>query len=77
MLLQDIECREFPGGPVVRTLLSLLRSQVHSLVGELKSHSLGGVVKTKKRRKRGVQNRQYVRSFPAFSFYKFMVRRED
>lgn len=30
-----------------------------------------------KRKKRGVQNRQYVRSFPAFSFYKSMVRRED
>ena len=31
--------REFPGGPVVRTPLSLLRAQVASLVGELRFQS--------------------------------------
>ena len=29
--------REFPGGPVIRTLLSPLRAQVQSLVRELRS----------------------------------------
>ena len=41
---QHKKCREqgraweFPGGPVARTLLSLQRAQVCSLVGELRSH---------------------------------------
>ena len=32
------QARESPGGPVVKTLLSLLRVQIQSLVGELISH---------------------------------------
>jgi len=32
--------KEFPGSPVVTTLLSLPRAQVHSLVRELRSHKL-------------------------------------
>ena len=44
-LFKELALREFPGGPVVRTLvLPLLRAQVLSLVGELRSqmpHSVG------------------------------------
>ena len=36
------------GDPVVGILLSLPRAQVQSLVGELRSHKLCGVVKKKK-----------------------------
>ena len=57
---------------MVRTAASLPRARVQSLVGELKSHKLRGTAKKKKR----VQKRQYVRSFPALGFYKCMVRRE-
>ena len=35
--------RDFPGGPVVGTLLSLLRAWVQSLVGGLRSHKLCGM----------------------------------
>ena len=35
--------RDFPDGPVVGTLLSLLRVWVQSLVGELRSHELCGM----------------------------------
>ena len=38
---------EFPGSPVVRTLLPLKGAQIQSLVGELRSHMLGGVDKKK------------------------------
>ena len=37
------------GDPVVGILLSLPRAQVQSLVGELRSHKLCGVVKKKKK----------------------------
>ena len=37
-----LEKRDFPGGPVIRTLLSLLRALVHSLVGELRSYEPKG-----------------------------------
>ena len=44
-LFKELALREFPGGPLVRTLvLPLLRAQVLSLVGELRSqmpHSVG------------------------------------
>ena len=44
------QCREFPGGPVVRILhsLSLPRSQVESSAGELKSHKPHDQIKKKK-----------------------------
>lgn len=37
--------REFPGDPVIKDLLLLLRTQVLSLVGKLGSCKLGGVAK--------------------------------
>ena len=37
--------KEFPGSPVVTTLLSLPRAQVHSLVRELRFHKPCGVAK--------------------------------
>ena len=37
--------REFPGGPVVRIPLSLPRTQVQSLVRELRSGKLRGTAK--------------------------------
>ena len=40
--------KKFPGGPVLRTLLSLLSTQIQSLVGELKSHKPHNVAKKKK-----------------------------
>ena len=40
---------QFPGGPVVRTLISLPRAQVHSLVGELRSHEMHSSAKKKKK----------------------------
>ena len=43
---------EFAGGPVVRTLLSLLRARVQSLVGELRSHNPHGVAKKYKHKHR-------------------------
>ena len=43
-------CGDFPGGPVVRTLCFHCRgARVRSLVGELRSHKLGGVTKKKKK----------------------------
>ena len=39
--------REFPGGPVVRIHCSLLKVQVQSVVGELKSHKVCGTVPQK------------------------------
>ena len=53
MLLQDIECREFPGGPVVRTWLPLQRAGVGSpLVGKLRAHILWGAAKKKKKKEK-------------------------
>jgi len=44
---------KFPGGPVARTLvLSLMNARVQSLVGELKSHKLRGMVKKEKKKKK-------------------------
>ena len=44
---------KFPGGPVARTLvLLLMNARVQSLVGELKSHKLRGMVKKEKKKKR-------------------------
>ena len=40
---------DFPGGPVVKTLLSMQRTWVQSLVGELRSHMQCGAAKKKKR----------------------------
>ena len=40
-----IKDREVPGGPVIRTLLSLLRAWVWFLVGELRSHEHCGMAK--------------------------------
>ena len=40
--------KEFPGGPVVRTLLSLPRAWVRSLLGELRSCKPCGTAKKKK-----------------------------
>ena len=39
--------KKLPGGPMVRTLLSLLSTQIHSLIGELKSHKPQNVAKRK------------------------------
>ena len=39
--------REFPEGPVVNTLLSVQWAWVWSLIGELRSHMLCGMAKTK------------------------------
>ena len=44
-----IEIGEFPGGPVVRTAVSLLKARVWSLVGELGSYKSCGEVKKNKR----------------------------
>ena len=54
MLLQDIECREFPGGPVVRTWLPLQRAGVGSPPGwETKSpHTVGCSKKKRKEKKK-------------------------
>lgn len=38
--LNLIKNKEFPGSPVVTTLLSLPKAQVHSLVRQLRSHKL-------------------------------------
>ena len=35
-----IRARDFPGGPVGKTLLPVKRFQVQSLIGELRSHRL-------------------------------------
>ena len=43
---------EFPGGPVIRTwCFSLLRTQVQSLVGELKPQKLCSAARGKKKKK--------------------------
>ena len=44
-----IEIGEFPGGPVVRTAVSLLKARVWSLVGDLGSYKSCGEVKKKMR----------------------------
>ena len=45
-----IMLRGFPGGPVVKTALSMQRTQVRSLVGELRSHMPHGQKKKKKKK---------------------------
>ena len=47
MLLKKRVCKEFPGGPVVRTLLSLPGVWVQSRVRELRSHKPLGTTKRK------------------------------
>ena len=42
VLLQTTCLRDSPGGPVVKTVLSLWGAQVQSLVGELRSCKLHG-----------------------------------
>lgn len=42
------DLREVPGGPVVRTVLSLPRAWVQSLVGEIRWHKTCGAVKRNK-----------------------------
>ena len=46
---QKLCLRNFPGSSVVSIVLSLLRVQVQSLVGELRSHKPHSVAKKKKR----------------------------
>ena len=41
--------REFPGGPLVRTLRFTSRAWVQSLVGELRSYKLCSATKKKKK----------------------------
>ena len=48
--------RNFPGSPVVRTLLSLPRAQVHSLVGKLRFHKPCGMAKKLKKKKKKKKN---------------------
>ena len=49
--VKNTEAEDFPGVPVVKTLLPLQRAQVQSLVGELKSHMPHSVVKQNKTKK--------------------------
>ena len=52
MVRFEIECREFPGGPVVRTLrFHCPGPRVQSLVGELGSQEPHGIAKKKKKKK--------------------------
>ena len=52
MVRFEIECREFPGGPVVRTLrFHCPGPRVQSLVGELGSQGPHGIAKKKKKKK--------------------------
>ena len=48
--IRDVcKCRDFPGGPVVKTVLPLRGAQVPSLVGEPRSHiPVGAAAKKKK-----------------------------
>ena len=60
---------DFPGSPVVRTLLSLLKAWVRSLVGELRSHKPRGMAKRK------IQDKKILKILKLFSFLKFMVKK--
>ena len=53
---------KFPGGPGARTLLSLMKTRVQSLVDELKSHKQHGMVE--KRKKKLMRRELNRRGFP-------------
>ena len=42
---------DFPGGPVVKTMLPMQGVQFRSLVGELRSHLLYGAAKKEKKKR--------------------------
>ena len=48
---------DFPGGPVVKTMLPMQGVQFRSLVGELRSHLLYGAAK--KDKKKGINNMKF------------------
>ena len=48
---------DFPGSPVVKTLLSNAGAQIQSLVGKLRSHMLHGL------KKQNVKRKQYCNKF--------------
>ena len=51
---------DFPGGPMVKTLLSMQRTWVQSLVGELRSHMQCGAAKKKKKKNAYLTVQKYV-----------------
>ena len=57
--IQTSTNRNFPGGPVVKTLLPLQGVWVRSLVGELRSRMLHGAAwpKVKKKKKKFTSNK--------------------
>ena len=62
--------KEFPASPVIRTVFSLPRAQVQSLVRELRSHRPCALAKKKKKRlfSKLVQCRLLLKAFPGSLF---------